>query len=163
MVTPAMEIARSLEQTGLSVAVINARFVKPLDTELICRYARSTKCLITLEEHSLKGGFGSAVLEEIHEHIPEHHVLVKLIGAADRVIEHGAPALVRKDLGLDAEGLLKTVQEFYNKTVLGAVAVSGNGKKAVHGNGRNKGNGSRKKFSSNGKKGQGKEKHPVNG
>ncbi len=163
MVTPAMEIARSLEQTGLSVAVINARFVKPLDTELICRYARSAKCLITLEEHSLKGGFGSAVLEEIHEHIPEHHVLVKIIGAADRVIEHGAPALVRKDLGLDPEGLLKTVQEFYNETVLGAVAVSGNGKKAVHGNGRNGGNGSRKKFSSNGKKGQGKEKHQVNG
>ena len=163
MVPPAQDLARSLEGEGLSVAVINARFVKPLDTDLICRYARSAKCLVTLEEHSLQGGFGSAVLEEINEHVPEKNVLVKCIGTADRVIEHGAPALVRKDLKLDPESLLNTVQEFYNNTVLGAVPISGNGEKGVHGNGGNGQNGGSRKQSSNGEKDKGKEIQPVNG
>ena len=163
MVPPAQDLAKSLEGEGLSVAVINARFVKPLDTDLICRYARSAKCLVTLEEHSLQGGFGSAVLEEINEHVPEKNVLVKCIGAADRVIEHGAPALVRKDLKLDPESLLNTVQEFYNNTVLGAVPISGNGEKGVHGNGGNGQNGGSRKQSSNGEKDKGKEIQPVNG
>ncbi len=166
MVPPALGIARELEETGLSVAVINARFVKPMDTDLICHYARSAKCLVTLEEHSIQGGFGSAVLEEINEHVLDQNVLVKCIGVADKVIEHGAPALVRKDLQLDPESLLKTIQEFYNKNVLAPVPVTGNGKNGnrVKGGTRgNGGNGSRKKFSPNGKKGHVKEKHPVNG
>lgn len=163
MVPSALELAKSLESEGLSVAVINARFVKPLDTDLICRYAQSAKCLITLEEHAVQGGFGSAVLEEINEHLPEKNVLVKCIGVADKVIEHGAPALVRKDLKLDPESLLNTVQEFYNNTVLGAVPISGNGSKKVHGNGGNGQNGGNGMHSSNGKKGKGKEIQPVNG
>ena len=88
---------------------------------------------------------------------------MKCIGVADKVIEHGAPALVRKDLELDPESLLKTVQEFYNKTVLGAVPISGNGKKTVHGNGGNGQNGGDQKHSSNGNKDKGKEIQPVNG
>ncbi len=163
MVPPAQDLAKSLESEGLSVAVINARFVKPLDTDLICRYAQSAKCLVTMEEHALQGGFGSAVLEEINEHLPEKNVLVKCIGVADKVIEHGAPVLVRKDLKLDPESLLNAVQEFYNKTVLGAVPISGNGKKQVHGNGKNGQNGGNGKHSSNGKKDKGKEIQPVNG
>jgi len=163
MVTLAQELAKSLESEGLSVAVINARFVKPLDTELICHYAKSTKCMVTLEEHALQGGFGSAVLEEINEHLPESNVLVKCIGAADKVIEHGAPAIVRKDLELDPESLLNTVQEFYNNTVLGAVPTSGNGNNKIHGNGGNGQNGGNGKHSSNGKKEKGKEIQPVNG
>ncbi len=125
MVAPSMEVARLLERDGLSVAVINARFVKPMDTELVTRYARSASCLVTLEEHSVHGGFGSAVLEEIHEHVRDQNVLVKCIGVADKVIEHGAPALIRKDLELDVESLFKTVQEFYNGAVLGCSPVRG--------------------------------------
>jgi 1-deoxy-D-xylulose-5-phosphate synthase len=163
MVPPAQDLAKSLEAEGLSVAVINARFVKPLDTDLICRYAQSAKCLVTMEEHAIQGGFGSAVLEEINEHLPEKNVLVKCIGVADRVIEHGAPALIRKDLKLDPESLLNTVQGFYNDVVLGAVPISGNGKKEAYktgGNGQNGGNG---KHSSNDEKEKGKETQPVNG
>ncbi len=166
MVPLAQDLAKALEKTGHSVAVINARFVKPLDTDLISHYARKAKCLVTLEEHSIHGGFGSAVLEAINEHVPEQNVLVKCIGVADKVIEHGAPALIRKDLKLDLESMLTTIQEFYNNTVLGAAPVSGNGKDGIHengGNGQSGGNGAPKKFSSNGKKIKGKEKHPVNG
>ena len=82
---------------------------------------------------------------------------------ADKVIEHGAPALVRKDLKLDPESLLNTVQEFYNDVVLGAVPVSGNDKKEASetgGNGQNRGN---VKPSSNDEKEKGKEIQPVNG
>ena len=163
MVPPAQDLAKSLEGEGLSVAVINARFVKPLDTDLICRYAQSAKCLITMEEHAIQGGFGSAVLEEINEHLPEKNVLVKCIGVADKVIEHGAPALVRKDLKLDPESLLKTVQEFYNDVVLGAVPVSGNDKKEATETGGNGQNGGVAKHSSNDEKEKGKETQPVNG
>ena len=166
MVQPALEVAKVLESSGLSVAVINARFVKPLDTELLCHYARSAKCLVTLEEHSIKGGFGSAVLEEIHEHVLDQNVLVKCIGVEDRVVEHGAPALVRKELKLDHEGLLKTIQEFYNNTVLGTPVVHDEEtigfaqKREVSQNG---GNGSGKTPASKDNKDEQKENLSING
>jgi len=163
MVPPAQDLAKSLEGEGLSVAVINARFVKPLDTDLICRYAQSAKCLITMEEHVVQGGFGSAVLEEINEQLPEKNILVKCIGVADKVIEHGAPALIRKDLKLDPESLLNTVQEFYNNVVLGADPNSGKGKKKVHKIGGNGQSGGDQSISSNDKKENGIEIQPVNG
>lgn len=163
MVPPAQNIAKLLEANGLSVAVINARFVKPLDTDLICHYAQSAKCMVTIEEHVIQGGFGSAVLEEINERIPGKNIMVKCIGVADKVIEHGAPALVRKDLKLDRESLLSTVQEFYNDVVLGADLISGNGKKQAHQIGGNGQNGGGQKQSSNGKNEKGKEIQPVNG
>jgi len=163
MVPPAQDLAKSLEGEGLSVAVINARFVKPMDTDLICRYAQSAKCLITMEEHVVQGGFGSAVLEEINEQLPEKNILVKCIGVADKVIEHGAPALIRKDLKLDPESLLNTVQEFYNNVVLGADPNSGKGKKKVHKIGGNGQSGGDQSISSNDKKENGIEIQPVNG
>jgi len=116
MVHPAMEVAQILEKDGLSVGVINARFVKPLDVDLITRYARSAQCVVTLEEHSVQGGFGSAVLEALHENIL-HPVAVKCIGVGDRVVEHGAPKLIRRDLKLDLEGIFDTVQNFYKKVI----------------------------------------------
>ena len=63
----AMMVSHMFEKEGVSVAVINARFAKPVDKDLIVQYAKSTRCLITIEEHSLKGGFGSAVLEALQE------------------------------------------------------------------------------------------------
>jgi 1-deoxy-D-xylulose-5-phosphate synthase len=163
MVPPAQDLAKSLEGEGLSVAVINSRFVKPLDTDLICHYAQSAKCLVTMEEHVIQGGFGSAVLEEINEHLPEKNILVKCIGVADKVIEHGAPALIRKDLELDPESLLNTVQEFYNDVVLGADPNSGKGKKKAHKTDGNGQSGGDQSIPSNDKKENGKEIQPVNG
>lgn len=164
MVPPAQELAASLRQAGLSVAVINARFVKPLDVDLVSHYARTTKCMVTLEEHSIQGGFGSAVLEALNEHVTDRQVRVKCIGVADRVIEHGAPALVRKDLQLDPESLLKTVQEFYNATVHGAVPVSGSKGETTQGNGENgQSGGQGDSSSSNGNPDKDVEQYPVNG
>ena len=107
------EVAKRLEEEGIRVAVINARFAKPLDEDLMVRYALRTRCLVTIEEHSRPGGFGSAVLEALHDHIIDHPLNVKTIGVADIVVEHGAPKLVRRDLRLDTESLFTDILEFY--------------------------------------------------
>ena len=139
MVKSAEDVAEQLEKEGVSVAVINARFVKPIDKELVHRFAKSTKRLVTLEEHSEQGGFGSAVLEALHGDPALADVKVKCIGVADEVIEHGALALVRKDLKLDIDSLFESITSFFdlalgasNKDDNGAWS-SGNGKKKTAG------------------------------
>ncbi len=117
MVDPSMKAAAMLEEKGFSVAVINARFAKPIDKSLIMKYAKKTGCLITTEEHSLQGGFGSAVLEVL-QNFDEHTPLkTKCIGVPDVLIEHGATGLIKKDLKLDPEGIFETIYAFVNTTV----------------------------------------------
>ena len=129
----AMMVSNMFEKEGVSVAVINARFAKPVDKDLIVQYAKSTRCLITIEEHSLKGGFGSAVLEALQE-AKVCSVPVKCIGLGDIVLEHGAPGKQRKDLKLDPEGLFDTIGSFYESVV--EIDASGNGKKWLSSNGK---------------------------
>ena len=115
MVNPSLEAALLLEQEGIHTAVINARFVKPIDAELVLKYARSTRHLVTVEEHSLKGGFGSAILEVLQENDALANLHMKRIGIGDIVVEHGASALIRKELELDAESLFKNIFAFYRE------------------------------------------------
>lgn len=132
MVQPAMEAADMLEKDGLSIAVINARFAKPIDKDLVFRYAKSAACLVTMEEHSLQGGFGSAVLEAIEEEgLPG--INIKCIGIGDIVLEHGASDLQRKDLKLDPPGLYETVVAYYDSVF--KKSTSGGGKKWFRGSG----------------------------
>ena len=158
----AMQVSAMFEKEGVSVAVINARFAKPVDKELIVQYANSSRCLVTTEEHSLKGGFGSAVLEALQEEqVCDVHV--KCIGLEDIVLEHGAPGKQRKDLKLDPEGIFETIMTFYGSVA--EMAASGNGKKRVSGNG-NKAvgvNGSKPAYSGNGKKRDLTVKQTLNG
>lgn len=140
MVRPAEETAKKLEEElGLSVAVINARFVKPIDEELVLHYAHNTRCLVTLEEHSVQGGFGSAVLEVLHKRPSSQAFQVKCIGVGDLVVEHGSPALVRRDLKLDLDGLYATITEFYESvlelSLASGMGPSGNGNKNYQSNG----------------------------
>ena len=129
----AMMVSNMFEKEGVSVAVINARFAKPVDKDLIVQYAKSTRCLITIEEHSLKGGFGSAVLEALQEE-KVCSVPVKCIGLGDIVLEHGAPGKQRKDLKLDPEGMFDTIGSFYGSVA--EIDASGNGKKWLSSNGK---------------------------
>ena len=103
-VHPAVAAAERLEQEGVSAAVVNARFVKPLDADLIGAVARRVKCLLTVEESSAMGGFGSAVLEllagEGVVNLP-----VRCMGLPDRFIEQGPQDLLRKNYGLTADGI----------------------------------------------------------
>jgi 1-deoxy-D-xylulose-5-phosphate synthase len=103
-VYPALAAAQLLEKQGISATVINARFVKPLDSEMIIQAACRTGALLTVEENALAGGFGSAVLELLEaEGITG--IKIKRIGIPDHFIEHGSQAQLRKDLGLDTDGI----------------------------------------------------------
>jgi 1-deoxy-D-xylulose-5-phosphate synthase len=113
-VRPALEAAGLLKARGIMASVINARFVKPLDRELILAAARRTGCLVTVEENALQGGFGSAVLELLEEERVTG-IRVKRLGIPDRYIEQGSQAQLRRDLGLDAEGIAAAVETFLAK------------------------------------------------
>jgi 1-deoxy-D-xylulose-5-phosphate synthase len=110
-VYPALEAAEVLRQKGFSVGVVNARFVKPLDAGLIMSVARKTGRLITVEENALQGGFGSAVLEMLHDNNLQD-VRIKRLGIPDRFIEHGSQAQLRKDVGIDAEGIAAAAEGY---------------------------------------------------
>ncbi|MFP6564583.1 MAG: 1-deoxy-D-xylulose-5-phosphate synthase [Myxococcota bacterium] len=105
MVPVAMQAAEELQAVGTRAAVLNARFVKPLDVERIAGLARRCGAMLTLEEHSAMGGFGSAVLEALAEEgvsIP-----LRALGVPDVLVEHGADLA---SLGLDAAGVVKATQ-----------------------------------------------------
>ncbi|MEK6744970.1 MAG: 1-deoxy-D-xylulose-5-phosphate synthase [Nitrospirota bacterium] len=121
MVRPAQEAGERLKAGGINAAVMNARFVKPLDEELILRLAKKTGRIVTVEEHALQGGFGSAVLECIEDNRLSA-VKVLRIGLPDRFIEHGLQAVLRQKYGLDTDGIFASVKDFVEKTSLKAVA-----------------------------------------
>ncbi len=117
MVSQAMRAAERLSEQGISAAVVNARFVKPLDHELIGRVAAGVKCVVTAEEGCRMGGFGSAVLESL----AEQGIIVptKLIGLPDWYIEQGPQDLLREKYGLTAEGIVETVLQFFEHVSTG--------------------------------------------
>ncbi len=114
-VEPAVEAAGLLESDNINACVINARFVKPLDTNLIISLAKEIKNVITVEENAVAGGFGSAVLEELTA-AGVNNIKMKLIGVPDEFLEHGPQSMLRKKLGLDAEGIAAEARELLNKT-----------------------------------------------
>jgi 1-deoxy-D-xylulose-5-phosphate synthase len=101
MITLAQELAGLLEQDGYSVAVINARFVKPLDVETLDHYAGRVAAFVTFEDHVKMGGFGSAVIEALEE--MGSAVPVVRIGWPDRFIEHGKVNDLRARYGISVE------------------------------------------------------------
>jgi 1-deoxy-D-xylulose-5-phosphate synthase len=110
-VYPALQAADALRLKGISAGVVNARFVKPLDAELILGVARRTGRIMTVEENALQGGFGSAVLELLYDNNLQD-VKVRRLGIPDHYIEQGSQAQLRKDVGIDAEGITAAALEF---------------------------------------------------
>jgi 1-deoxy-D-xylulose-5-phosphate synthase len=110
-VYPSLEAAEALRLHGIDVGVINARFVKPLDADLILSSARKTGCMMTVEENALQGGFGSAVLELLSDNGIQD-VRLKRLGIPDSYIEQGSQAQLRRDVGIDAAGILTAAIEF---------------------------------------------------
>ncbi len=107
MVHPALEAAKKLQKKNISAAVINARFIKPLDGALIAQEQKGKKLLVTVEENALQGGFGSGVLEFLREE--GSRIRVINIGIPDTFIEHGNAETLRKKLGLTAEGIAERI------------------------------------------------------
>lgn len=110
-VMPALKAAEQLAEHGIKAGVINARFIKPLDADLILGQARTTGKIMTVEENVLQGGFGSAVLELLQDN-GLSQVKVKRLGIPDRYIEQGTQAQLRKDVGIDADGIIAAAQAF---------------------------------------------------
>lgn len=112
-VYPALQAAEALRKDGISAGVINARFIKPLDADLILSAADSCGRIVTIEENVLQGGFGSAVLELLNDS-RRQDVAIKRLGIPDRFVEHGSQTRLRQDLGIDAAGIFAAVRSFMN-------------------------------------------------
>jgi 1-deoxy-D-xylulose-5-phosphate synthase len=104
-VAPSLRAAEELRKRGISAAVVNARFVKPLDADLILPLARRIGRVITVEENVLAGGFGSAVLELFEEH-GEHPHHFRRLGVRDAFVEHGSQEELRETHGLSADAIV---------------------------------------------------------
>jgi 1-deoxy-D-xylulose-5-phosphate synthase len=114
LVHPALEAAVELAAQGLSVAVVNARFCKPLDAARIVALARRCRALVTVEEHSAMAGFGAAVLEALAG--AGATLPVRCLALPDQVVEHGDPAAQKRAFGLDAEGIARAVQALLSES-----------------------------------------------
>ena len=110
MVPMAWEIALKLESEGCLAAVINARFTKPIDVEMLEFYARSVDVILTLEDHVLRGGYGSAVLEEL-SNLGLTTPVVR-IGWPDQFIEHGKVEALRAKYGLTVEAAMQKLRPY---------------------------------------------------
>lgn len=112
----AHQAAKRLSKEGVSTAVVNARFVKPLDQELITSVAKRVRYVVTVEEGCRMGGFGSAVLETLSE-AGITGVTTKVLGLPDWYIEQGPQDLLRERYGLTAEGIYQSVKELIGSTL----------------------------------------------
>ena len=113
MVYQSLKAAENLEKDGIAATVVNARFVKPLDEELIVELATTNRVIITVEEAYLAGGFGSAVMELLEEKGLLDKVKVVRMGVPDRIITHGDPKLLLAKYGLDADGIYTKAKELF--------------------------------------------------
>lgn len=109
-VYPSIRAAERLEMIGIETAVVNSRFLKPLDGDLICDWAKKIGKVLTVEENVLIGGFGSAVLELFQER-GIFSVQVKRLGVPDLFVEHGPQSLLREKYGIDENGIFKAAKE----------------------------------------------------
>src|ERR1700681_3641687 len=110
----AEEAARKLEEKGISVALVNPRWIKPLDTGTLEFFARSVDVICTIEDHVLHNGFGCAIME----HLSEARITTPLvrIGWPDQFIEHGTIPVLRKKHGITAQAAVEKIRPFLKVT-----------------------------------------------
>jgi transketolase len=108
MVYEALEVAKKLASENISVEVINCHTIKPLDKKTILASAKKTKKVLTLEDHQVHGGLGSAVAEMLAENFP---VPMKIMGVQDTFGESGKPDELYKKYGLSQEHIIKNIKE----------------------------------------------------
>ncbi len=118
-VLPALTAAERLEKAGVHATVINARFVKPIDGEMIREVASRVPRIVTIEENVLQGGFGSAVIEYLSDS-EINHVKVKRLGIGDKFIEQGKPGSLKAKYGIDADGIFLAALSFVREHTFSA-------------------------------------------
>ena len=115
-VCEALKANKLLKDRGISATIINARFVKPLDGDLIIEYALKIKKIIIVEEHVLDGGFGSAVLEMLADNSVTGFSM-KRIGIKNKFVEHGPQDVLRRDYEIDSAAIVKAALKLHGKKV----------------------------------------------
>jgi 1-deoxy-D-xylulose-5-phosphate synthase len=110
-VWPAMKAAEQLAKDGIEVGVVNGRFIKPLDEELIARFCTPGSLIVTVEEGSLAGGFGAAIMEHLEQRGVSDVRFLRL-GIPDEYVHHGAAEVLRAQYDLDAAGIARRTREF---------------------------------------------------
>ena len=109
MVETAVEVREKLKADKINATLVNARFIKPLDTKILDRLALKHKKIVTMEENVKNGGFGMAVSEYMQEYHPE--VKVQIIALPDAFITHGNPKLLKVKAGIDADSIYGAIKE----------------------------------------------------
>ena len=109
-VNPALAAAEILAEQGIEAAVINARFAKPIDEELLANLGANFTRILTVEEGAMPGGFGDAVLEFFHAHDNLVEPKIRCIGLPDEFVDHGPQAMWRDRFNLSAEGIVREVK-----------------------------------------------------
>jgi 1-deoxy-D-xylulose-5-phosphate synthase len=122
-VYPSLRAAERLAEVGIQAAVINSRFLKPLDGNLLCGWAKRIGRVLTVEENVLQGGFGSSVLELFQER-GLISIQMKRLGIPDVFVEHGPQALLREKYGIDENGILKGVMEMFGEACSGSLQIN---------------------------------------
>jgi len=114
-----VEAAKELAKKRIDIAHYDMRFVKPIDEEILHEVGRNFKLIITIEDGTIVGGFGSAVLEFMSDN--NYSPVVKRLGVPDRFIEHGTPQELQKECGFDVEGIIKTAKYLVKPNLLSNV------------------------------------------
>ncbi len=114
---------RELKNDGLNPGHYDMRFAKPLDEELLHEVFRNYEKIITVEDGTVKGGFGSAVLEFMAEH--DYKNEVRILGIPDRLVEHGTPKELHRECGYDAQGIADAVREMMKEKVTVEKSLAG--------------------------------------
>jgi 1-deoxy-D-xylulose-5-phosphate synthase len=111
MVPEAVKAAELLSERGISVAVVNARFIRPMDEKMLCVLAKRVPLIVTVEENVSKGGFGGGVVEILSQRLGSAMPRVRIIALPDRFIEHGSQKELRARCGLDAESIASCITD----------------------------------------------------
>ena len=113
-VYPALAAAEELQKIGISAAVINPRFIKPLDAELLCHWAKHTNKVITIEDNARQGGFGSSILE-LFSRRGLYSVQTCMLGHPDNFVEHGPQSTLWKNSHIDAPSIVRAAIKLTGK------------------------------------------------
>ena len=111
MVSTGEHVREKLKDRGYSCTLVNARFVKPLDTDMIDRLCENHRLIVTMEENVLRGGMGMCATRYIHEHYP--HIRVIQVALPDAYVEHGNVSILREMLGIDSDSVIRRIFEEY--------------------------------------------------
>ncbi len=115
MVLPSLEAAAGLEDQGISTTVVNARFAKPLDKKLLSELVAEHRAILTVEEGSLTGGFGTAVLEQM-ESVRSNGMRFRVMGIPDRFFEHGKREILLEQAGLTTQHIVSAAQDVLERS-----------------------------------------------